>query len=394
MRQHFLLDADLIFLNHGSFGACPRVVISAQQQFQRDMERNPVEFLGRRSAALLGLAREALAQFVGTSASDVVFVENATVGVNILAHSIALEPGDQVLASDHEYGACEQAWRTRCRHTGASYRTFEVALPFDAGQMIESCRKAITPATRVLFVSHITSPTALLFPIEQLIELAHQHGIMVVIDGAHGPALVDVKLDQLKVDFYTGNCHKWMCAPKGAGFVYARPDRQAMIDSPITSWGQVGAAPGAPEGAPMAIAAFTGSSALERQLQWLGTRDPSAALSVPAALQFFEANDWWRKRAVCRELAQQLADDLHERLGQPRVSLHRIDAQMVAIALPECDGEALRQCLFDRHRIEMPVTQQNGRQFARVSVQAYNTREELELLLAVLPRLLAQQGAS
>jgi isopenicillin-N epimerase len=389
MRQHFLLDPDLVFFNHGSFGACPRVVIEAQQQFQHQMERNPVEFLGRRSAANLLVARAALAQFVGTSACDLVFVENATVGVNILAHSLTLESGDEILASDHEYGACEEAWRRRCRQSGASYRKVKVPLPFDAGQMVEAFRRAITPATRVLFFSHMTSPTALLFPIEQLIELAHQRGIMVVIDGAHGPALVDLNLDALEVDFYTGNCHKWMCAPKGAGFVYARPDRQRLIDSPIISWGQVDA----PASAPMALAAFTGSSSIERQLQWLGTRDPSAALSVPRALQFFEDHDWWHRRAVCRDLAQQFADELSDRLAADRISLHRIDAQMVAIALPECDAEVLRQRLFDAHHIEMPVTQQAGRQFARVSVQAYNTKAELDLLLQVLPQLLQQQGA-
>ena len=222
----------------GSFGACPRVVIEAQQQFQLEMERNPVEFLGRRSAARLAVARSALAQFVGTSASNLVFVDNATVGVNILAHSIELRAGDEILASDHEYGACEAAWHKRCRETGAIYRSVEVKLPFDAEQMVEAFRAAITPATRVLFVSHITSPTALLFPIEQLTELAHQHGILMVIDGAHGPALVDLELDALKPDFYTGNCHKWMCAPKGAGFIYARPDRHLLVSSPIISWGQ------------------------------------------------------------------------------------------------------------------------------------------------------------
>jgi isopenicillin-N epimerase len=377
MREHFLLDPDLIFLNHGSFGACPRVVIEAQHQILLEIERNPVDFMGRRSATELGIARQAVAQFVGTSRANLVFVENATVGVNILAHSIALHAGDEVLASDHEYGACQEAWRQRCRQTGAVYRSIEITLPFDPEQMVEAFRDAITPATRVLFFSHITSPTAL---------LAHQHGIMVVIDGAHGPGFVDLGLDALNVDFYTGNCHKWMCSPKGAGFVYVRPDRQSLIASPIVSWGQVQAL----GGDRAALDAFTGSSAIERQLQWLGTRDLSAALSVPAALRFFETHDWWQKRAECRLLAQQFALELAERLDTDPLCLHRIDAQMVAVALPECNGEALRQRLFDAHAIEMPVTHHAGRQYARVSVQAYNTKRELDLLLEVLPQVLSQ----
>ena len=390
MREHFLLDPDLIFLNHGSFGACPRVVIEAQHRIQLEMERNPVEFFGRRSASELLLAREALAQFVGTSAANLVFVENATVGVNILAHSIALQPGNEILASDHEYGACQAAWRQRCRQSGALYRSVEVPLPFDAEQMVAAFRDAITPATRVLFVSHITSPTALVFPVEQLIELAHQHGILVVIDGAHGPGFLHLDLDALEVDFYTGNCHKWMCSPKGAAFVYARPDRQCLIQSPIISWGQVEA----DDLARAALDAFTGQSAIERQLQWLGTRDLSAALSVPFALQFFEVHDWWKKRAACRLLAQQFKSEMEQRLDATPLGPPRFDAQMVAIALPECNGEALRQRLFDLHAIEMPVTHHAGRQYARVSVQAYNSKAELDLLLQVLPELLHQLDAA
>jgi len=390
MREHFLLEPGLTFLNHGSFGACPRVVMRAQQEVLLEIERNPVVFLGRRSAERLRRARDALGEFIGASGADLVFVENATVGVNIVAQSLELQAGDEILSSDHEYGACEEAWRRVCKKTGANYRTVAVPMPFDAARMVADFTKAITPATRVLFISHVTSPTALVFPLDELIEVAHRQGVRVVVDGAHGPAFLDLALLDSGVDFYTGNCHKWMCAPKGAGFLYVRADQQAIIKSPIISWGQVANV----DGGPSPVEGFTGTSALERELQWIGTRDPSAALSVPAAIEFMAQHDWPRRRQHCRDLAQDLGQELTARLQGRPVASHRMDAQMVAVALPECDGETLRERLYQEHAIEMPVTRHAGRPYARVSVQVYNTEAELQHLTEVLPRIAREVAAA
>jgi isopenicillin-N epimerase len=236
----------------------------------------------------------------------------------------------------------------------------------------------------------VTSPTALIFPLEQLIALAHRHGILVVVDGAHGPAFLDLALADSKVDYYTGNCHKWMCAPKGAGFLYVRSDHQASIASPIISWGQVANV----DGGPSPVDGFTGSSALERELQWLGTRDPSAALSVPAAIDFMQRHDWRKRRQLCRDLAQEVGRELAHQIGGRSVLTHRIEAQMVAVALPKCDGEVVRERLYQEHGIEMPVTRHAGQPYARVSVQVYNTEAELQRLVEVLPPLVREVAAA
>ena len=190
MRDHFLLDPDVVFLNHGSFGACPREVLQRQQQWQLAMERNPVEFLGRRSGALLAEARAALGRYLGADPADLAFVPNATTGVNTAARSIALQPGDEVLATDHEYGACDATWQQVCAAAGATYRRVEIPLPFDPDGFVDRMMAAVNPRTRLLFASHITSTTALIFPVAELCRRAREAGIATLIDGAHAPGQI------------------------------------------------------------------------------------------------------------------------------------------------------------------------------------------------------------
>jgi len=219
----FLLDPDVIFVNHGSFGACPRPVFAAYQAWQRELERQPVEFLGRRFAALIAEARTALGAYVGAGADDLVYVPNATTGLNIVARSLELAPGDEVLATDHEYGALDRTWRFICAKRGARYVRQPVELPItSAEEVVEAVWAGVTDRTRVLFLSHITSPTAIIIPVAELVRRAREAGIITVVDGAHAPGQIPLDLESLGVDFYAGNCHKWMMAPKGSAFLYAR----------------------------------------------------------------------------------------------------------------------------------------------------------------------------
>lgn len=375
LRSEFLLDPALTFLNHGSFGACPADVFDAYQGWQRELERNPVAFLGRRSAELLREAREALAAYLGAQADDLVFVPNATTAVNIVARSLDLRPGDQVLASDHEYGACVATWRLVCEKAGATYRSVEVPLPFDSAGWADRLLAAAGPRTRAIFVSHITSTTALRFPLDDLCRRARARGITTVIDGAHAPGQIPLALDALGADFYVGNCHKWLCAPKGSAFLHARTDRQAELHATVVSWGYV--ADGAGH---TGFDAYTGRTVLERRLQWQGTRDLAAFLAVPAAIEFQRRHDWAGVRARCHALARSTLERLCARYALAPIGADGDWMQMVAIPVPPTDAEALRARLMEEDGIEVPVTQHAGRTFVRVSVQGYNTAEDLARL--------------
>ncbi len=237
MRDLFLLAPDLVFLNHGSFGACPREVLDAQRHWQLEMERNPVEFLGRRSAELLFHARGALGRLLGARAEELVFVPNSTTGVNIVAQSFPLQAGDEVLTTNLEYGACDAAWQRVCAKAGATYRRVEIPLPFDRDAVAERLMAAVTSRTKLIYFSHITSTTASMLPAAQICAAARERGITTFIDGAHAPGQIPLDLDAMAADFYVGNCHKWLCAPKGSAFLHARKEHHSMLDATVISWG-------------------------------------------------------------------------------------------------------------------------------------------------------------
>lgn len=390
LRTLFLLEPSLVFLNHGSFGACPAPVFEAYQQWQRELERNPVAFLGRRSAALLRGARERLAAFVGAAADDLVFVPNATTGVNIVARSLRLSQGDEVLSTDHEYGACDATLRVVCERAGAVLRRVTLPLPFEPGEFVPRLMAAATPRTRLVFASHVTSTTALVFPVAELCARAREAGIATLIDGAHAPGQLELDLAALGADYYTGNAHKWLCAPKGAAFLHVQPGRQAALDGGVVSWGWLAEELAAGGGGHTGFDAYVGTTLLERRLQWQGTRDIAAFLAVPAALDFLAAHDWPAHRALARARGRALQSRVCTRNGlEPIGPDAALAPQMVPLPVRTDDGEGLRRWLAESRGIEVPVTQHAGRHFVRVSVQAYTTDEEI----AALEAALAEAGA-
>jgi isopenicillin-N epimerase len=385
MRDLFLLDPDTIFLNHGSFGACPKPVFEQYQHWQLELERNPVAFLGRRSGVLLAQARARLAAHLGARAEDLAFLPNATTGVNLVARSLALQPGDEVLATDHEYGACEAAWRFVCERAGARYRRVPVPLPFEPETFADRLLQAVTPRTKLIFASHISSTTALVFPVAGLCARARELGITTLIDGAHAPGQIELDLAAVGADYYTGNCHKWLCAPKGSAFLHVRPERQADLHATVVSWGYLAAEIGATSmGGHTGFDAYVGSTTLERRLQWQGTRDLSAFLSVPAAIDFQAEHDWPRHRERCHAMAQATQAAVLAGNGLAPIAQARSLAQMVPIPVRATEADALRRHLYEQHHIEVPVTQHGGHTFVRLSVQAYNTQAEMDALVAAL----------
>ncbi len=379
MKNLFLLDPSLVFLNHGSYGACPGQVLESCQGWQREMERNPVEFLGRRSAELLGHARSVLAQYLGAQPEHLVFVTNATSGVNTVARSIPLLAGDEILTTDHEYGACDNTWDFVCRQTGANYVRAEIPLPFRAEEFTERVWAHVTARTRVIYLSHITSTTALIFPIAELCRRARAADILTLIDGAHAPGHIALQLDELGADFYTGNCHKWLCAPKAAAFLHARPEHHHLLDANVVSWGYSTELMRHTD-----AAAYTGSTLLERRLQWQGTRDLAAFLTVPAAIEFQLRHGWDRIRRGCHALAAETLQRICGMTGLKPVCADTDFGQMVVIPVPALKADLLQETLFKRYRIEIPVTSHKHHRFLRLSVQGYNTREDTDALVAAV----------
>ena len=290
LREQFLLDPDITFLNHGSFGATPKPVFDVYQNWQRELERQPVEFLDRRFAERMAASRAVLADYFGTQLDNLVYVTNATVGVNIVARSLELGIGDEVLATNHEYGACDRTWRFLSQKHGFAYINRPISVPLASMEdFIEQFWQSVTPHTKVIFLSHITSPTAIILPVAEVCRRARAQGILTIVDGAHAPGQIPLNLEEVGADFYIGNLHKWLCAPKGAGFLYARPAAQKRLEPLVVSWGYEAEKPG--------------PSKFVDHHEWWGTRDIATFLSVPAAIEFHEENDWDKVRTACHELA-------------------------------------------------------------------------------------------
>jgi isopenicillin-N epimerase len=371
LRDRFLLDPEVTFLNHGSFGACPRAVLERYQEWQVELERQPVLFLARRLDGLLAEARAALGEYVGADPDDLVFVPNATTGVNIAAWPLGLQPGDEVLTTNLEYGALDLTWEHVCGDFGARYVRTPIPLPFESEEeVVETIWASVGPRTRVLFVSHHTSSTALTLPVAELCRRARERGIVSVIDGAHVPGHLPLNLRELDPDFYAGNCHKWLCAPKGAGFLYVRRELQRDVHPLVFSWGYEGDDP----------------SFLARQ-EKQGTRDPSAYLTVPYAIEWQREERWDDVRARCHELACRAA---HELGLEPLVpgTRHDLFGQMVSLRLPDGAPADLKERLYHEHRIEIPVSDREGLRLIRASFQGYNDETDLERLRAALEALL------
>jgi len=363
VREFFQLDPDVCYLNHGSYGATPKPVFADYQHWQSELERQPVEFLSRRLDGLLAEARELLGSFVGARPEELAFVQNATTGINVVARSLQLAPGDEVLATDLEYGACDLTWEHWCRRNGAHY----VRQPLDLADPVGSLFAAACERTRAVCVSHVTSATALVLPVAEICAEAHRRGMLAIIDGAHAPAQVPLDLSVLGADLYAGNCHKWLCAPKGSGFLWARQNHHQWLESPIVSWG------------------WEGGGDFVSRIEKQGTRDPAAYLATPAAIAFVAEHD---ERERCHDLALEARSELADVLGvEPVAPNAAYVGRMASVTLPAgVDGEALQRRLYDEYRIEVPVA--SGR--LRVSFAMYNDRRDLDRLIAALNSILGR----
>ncbi len=363
------------YLNHGSFGPPPLTVQQAQRSWQEKLWQEPMDFFVRKLPEAWRAARQALAAFVNASEEDLVFVENATVAMNLVARSFPLAAGDEILLTDHEYGAVLRIWQKRAAECGAEVKVVPLAVPFTTGSaVVEQLAEAVTPRTRLLVISHITSPTAVILPVELVVKSMHHLGVTVVVDGPHALGQLPVNLAAIECDFYTASCHKWLSAPFGSGFLYVAPRWQSTVRPLLWSWGVL------PPESPLRW---------WEEFFWVGTRDPSAYLAIPAAIQWLNAIGCEAFGRRTHFLAQQIRRRLVERFGcQP---LGPDDpawfGAMAHVPLPSMAPRQLQQLLWEDFQIEVPVVEWNGERYLRISCHLYTSQRDLDHLETALMKL-------
>ncbi len=372
--QHWTLDPDVTFLNHGSYGACPRTVQRARAAWLDRLEREPVTLLTRELEGLLATVRHALGAFLGCDGDDLALISNATEGVGTVVRSLTWHPNDEVLVIDHGYNACKNAAQVEIERFGG--RLVMAAVPFplaDATTAIEAILSSCSDHTKLAIIDHIASPTAVLFPIKEIVQKLQARGIDVLVDGAHAPGMVPLHLDDLGAAYYTGNCHKWLCAPKGAAFLHVRRDRQDRIRPLGFSHG--------------ANSSRTDTSRFRVEFDWTGTRDPSPWLTIPAAIESMAEllpGGWPAIYQRNHELALQARDVLCQSLQVAAPCPPELMGSMAAVILPAGqqpqggagDSDALHAWLWQRG-FDLPIMSWNGQRILRVSCQLYNSREQV-----------------
>jgi isopenicillin-N epimerase len=369
------LDPSVTYLNHGSFGACPAAVLEEQAALRLEMEREPVDFLSVSLPARLNAARETLAEFLGADPANLVFLPNATAGVNAVLRSLAFEPGDELLVTNHTYAACRKTIDFVAARTGAHVVTANLPFPCrDEEEIVAAVLGCVSPRTRLALVDHVTSATALIMPLARLVGDLSSRGVDTLVDGAHAPGMVPLRLSELGAAYYTGNAHKWLCAPKGAAFLHVRPDRQAPLHPTVISHGY-------PAG-------------FQAEFDWTGTFDPTAWLCVPAAIRFIGSllPAGWPQVMTCnRDLALRARALLLESIGVDAPCPESMIGSMASLPLPPAtvgspadrlNREDL-QAWFRERRVETwlyphPVP------LLRISAQLYNDLDQFKRLASLL----------
>lgn len=369
LAAQFQIDPNITFLNHGSYGAVPKPVFDTFQNWQREVERNPVEFIGMRLSGLLAESRAKLAPFIGTHADNIVYTKNTTFGINVIARSLKFEAGDEVLTTDHEYNAVNNTWQLNCDRQGAVYKQQPIPLPIeDPMDVVDQLWAGVTDKTKVISISHITSPTALIFPVEEICHRAREAGIITVIDGAHAPGQIDLDMEAIGADYYCGNAHKWLSSPRGAAFLYARPERQDALEPLSIShgWNQTDSE----------------ASQFLSYLSITGTDDYASYLSVPDAIDFHQQNNWPDVRVACKKLLQDTESRILALSGFPSISPDSMYAQLRAIPIKGSVSDYAH--LWEKHKIIVPILEWNGHTFVRISIQAYNGPKDVDHLIDAL----------
>ena len=376
LKSLFQLRPDITFLNFGSFGASPKEITEDFRKWQDMLEYEPVQFIAVQGPELLKKSREALGDFIHCNADDVVYTTNPSYAINIIAKSLKLNSGEEILTTDLEYGAMDRTWEYYSNQNGYVYKRQPIRLPIASKEdFIEQFWSGLTPKTRVVFISQITSSTALILPVREICARAKELGLITIVDGAHVPGHIDLNLNTLQADIYTGACHKWMMAPKGCSFLYVKNEMQHLFDPLVVSWG------------------FDSSSPSDSRFidyhQQQGTRDFSAFLTTPKTIDFMKKNEWTHVSKLCRTLAHKnyfrFCDLLQTKPLAP-VSDEFI-GQMCSIEIKTTQPEKLKWDLYSIHKIEIPVMVHSDKVYLRYSINAFNDEADLDKLFDALTKI-------
>jgi isopenicillin-N epimerase len=376
IKDQFLLDPEIRYLNHGSFGACPKPILKNYQFWQNLLEREPVQFITKTAPEALSVSKQALSKYIGCDTEDFFFIPNPTMAVNQVVKSLNFQPGDEVLSTNLEYGAIDKTFEFYSKKNGFTYRKQNISLPLVSKEkFIEEFWKGYNEKTKAISIGQCTSATALIFPVKEICEKAKELGLITIVDGAHIPGHIPLNLHEIKADFYTGTLHKWLLGPKGSTFLYVNKNFQNRLEPLIISWGYEAAKP-------------TKSKFLEEN-EMQGTRDISAFLTAPAIMNFFEENEMEQRQAECRKVVLEQYPQFCELLRTEPLSpvTEEFLGQMCSIPIKTENPVALKETLYNDYKIEIPVMFARDQTYLRISYQVYNTIDDLEYLKETIHKL-------
>jgi len=384
LRSEFILDSEITFLNHGSYGACPKPVFEAYQKYQTDLEIHPVQFMQNEVFNLLDISRESLSHYVNCDKDDLIFVSNPTQAVGTIINNILINSGDEVLSTNLEYGSCDRMWTYDSVQKGYKYIQAEINLPIeDKETFLNQFWSFASPQTKYVFISQITSTTGMILPIPEIITEAKRRGIKIIIDGAHVPAHIPLNIKELDPDYYTGALHKWLCCPKGISFLYVKKEHQEGIQPMLKSWGWGEEY----EQFKSSIQSHSPSRFIN-VFQWQGTTDMSAFFTVPEAIQFQKDHDWDSVRSRCFNMIIEARNRITEITKLPKICPDNWLGHMATILFPIEDTIAFKKTLYDDYQIEMPVMSHNEHTAFRISIQGYNSEADIDHLINTLEELI------
>ena len=384
LKSKFLLDPEITFLNHGSYGSCPKPVFEVYQKYQTDLESHPIKFMQEDVYKLLEISRESLSHYVNCDKDDLIFVTNPTQAVGTVIHNILINSNDEVLSTNLEYGSCDRMWTYDADQKGYKYIQAEINLPIeDKETFLNQFWSYASDQTKYVFISQITSTTGMILPIPEIVDEAKKRGIKTIIDGAHVPAHIPLDIKELDPDYYTGALHKWLCCPKGSSFLYVKKEKQDGIQPMLKSWGW-----GEEYEKFKSSVQLHSTSRFINVFQWQGTRDMSTFFTVPEAIQFQEEHDWDSVRSRSINMVIEARNRINEITKLPKICPDNWLGQMATILFPIDDTVAFKKTLYNDYQIEMPVMRHIEHTAFRISIQGYNSEADIDHLINALEELI------